>query len=134
VQHSNSSTIINTIDKYQPLTKKDIVFRKSPKSLMESVNMKIERISKICQIIDNEEFPNNNNTIYVKEKKGTTSDRLEEILLKMFSDMISDNVLKVNKTSGKIRLNSKKEYEFVNRLDRSWPRIQHKSVFQISLV
>jgi hypothetical protein len=48
--------------------------------------------------------------------------------------MISDNLLKVNKTSEKIRLNSEKEYEFVNRLDISWSRIGYISVFKISLV
>lgn len=84
-------------------------------------------------IIDNEEFPEEN-IIYLKERKGTSAERLEEILLKMFSDMISESIVKVNKTSKKIRLNSKKEYEFVHRLDHSFPRIQHKSVFEISLI
>jgi hypothetical protein len=133
INHSKSSTIIKIIDESQTLTKNDFQFKKSPKSLMESIKMKVERINKICHIIDNEEFPEEN-IIYLKERKGTSAERLEEILLKMFSDMISENIVKVNKTSKKIRLNSKKEYEFVHRLDRSFPRIQHKSVFEISLI
>lgn len=133
INHSANSTVIRLIDESQPLTKSDVVFKKSPKSLIDAVKMKLERINKICQIIDNQEFPQEN-VIYLKERKGIPAERLEEILLKLFGEMISENIVEVNKTSRKIRLNSKKEYEFVHRIDRSFPRIQHKSVFEISLI
>jgi hypothetical protein len=134
VQHSNSSTIINTIDKSQPLTKNDVVFKKYPKSLMELIKEKIEKINKICYIVEEEE-----DRIFVKENTGTTPEKLEEILLRMFDGMISDNVLKVDKTSKKIRLvksdtNPKGKYETVDRYSLAWPHITYKSIFQISII
>jgi hypothetical protein len=91
---------------------------------------KISKIHKICSVLNSEEL----SKVYVKEKSGTSAERLEEILMKIFAKLINDNEIKITKMAMKVGKDSKGDYYLVDRGDYAYNRIGYKNVFLIERI